>query len=162
PRGRPGPAGGLLRGARRGGEGAARGAHGERGQPPPAWRGHLGPGGPRRGRADLPPPGGTHRRPAGPPPPLLSDPCGPHSSPPRRGGDVRPDDRRDHPEVDVVNERLAERYWPGEDAIGKRLTLDDAGQNPVWLTVVGIVKDTVRSDWAAAPDAELYIPYLQG
>src|SRR5262249_19670517 len=57
---------------------------------------------------------------------------------------------------------LAERYWPGEDAIGKRLTLDDAGQNPVWLTVVGIVKDTVRSDWAAAPDAELYVPYLQG
>jgi len=80
----------------------------------------------------------------------------------RRGRDVGPDDRRDHPEVVVVNERLAERYWPGEDAIGKRLTLDDAGQNPVWLTVVGIVKDTVRSDWAAAPDAELYVPYLQG
>jgi putative ABC transport system permease protein len=60
--------------------------------------------------------------------------------------------------VVVVNEWLAAHHWPGEDAIGKRITLDD-GES--WLSVVGVVKNSVRADWAAAPDDEMFLPYLQ-
>ena len=49
------------------------------------------------------------------------------------------------PPVIVINEEMARRFWPGEDALGKRLKygLDPAAQNP-WKTVVGVVSDMRR------------------
>jgi putative ABC transport system permease protein len=41
--------------------------------------------------------------------------------------------------VVVVNEFLAKRHWPGQDAVGKRLKL--TGSKEPWRTVVGVVKD---------------------
>lgn len=41
--------------------------------------------------------------------------------------------------VALVDEALARRYYPHGDAIGKRITLDDAGPKRQWLTIVGIV-----------------------
>jgi putative ABC transport system permease protein len=79
----------------------------------------------------------------------------------RRGRDVAGTDRLGAPPVVVVNEWLAAHQWPGEDAVGKRITLGDVDGHPSWLTVVGVVKDTVRSEWAAAPESELYLSYLQ-
>ncbi|HEX7087206.1 MAG TPA: ABC transporter permease [Vicinamibacterales bacterium] len=43
------------------------------------------------------------------------------------------------PAVVVVNETLAERYWPGEEAVGKRIRLD-TGEDEPWLTVVGVAR----------------------
>ena len=65
--------------------------------------------------------------------------------------------------VVVINEYMAQRYWPGENAVGKRLTLDDPSspKMPAWLTVVGIAKNAVRDDWAAPPSEEFFFPYLQ-
>ena len=67
------------------------------------------------------------------------------------------------PGVVVINEYMAQRYWPGENAIGKRITLDSPSSSklPAWLTVVGITKNAVRSDWAAPPEEEFFLPYLQ-
>jgi putative ABC transport system permease protein len=78
----------------------------------------------------------------------------------RRGRDVSDEDRAGAPGVVVVNESLAARHWPGEDAIGKRLALADR-DGPSWLTVVGVVKDTVRGRWGAPPEDELFLPYAQ-
>jgi putative ABC transport system permease protein len=78
-----------------------------------------------------------------------------------RGRDVAETDRLGSPGVVVVNEWMAERHWPGEDPIGKRLTLDDPRENPSWVTVVGVVRNAVRGDWAAAPADEIFLPYLQ-
>ena len=78
-----------------------------------------------------------------------------------RGRDIADTDRLDSPGVVVVNEWLAAHHWPGEDPIGKRMTLEDPRENPSWLTVVGVVKNAVRGDWAAAPDDEIFLPYLQ-
>src|SRR6185437_16103626 len=61
----------------------------------------------------------------------------------------------------VINEYIARRYWPGEEAIGKRITFDDPGKNPLWLTIVGVAKNTVRSSWASPPAEEVFLPYLQ-
>jgi predicted permease len=80
--------------------------------------------------------------------------------PVRRGRDVSAEDRAGAPGVLVVNESLAARHWPGEDAIGKRLALADR-EGPSWLTVVGVVKDSVRSRWGAPPEDELFLPYAQ-
>jgi putative ABC transport system permease protein len=41
----------------------------------------------------------------------------------------------------VVNQAIADQYWPGQDPIGKRLrtTGDGAAQTPPWFTVIGVV-----------------------
>jgi predicted permease len=78
-----------------------------------------------------------------------------------RGRDVAWTDDLGAPGVVVVNEHLARRVWPGEDPIGRRITLDDVGPNASWLTVVGVVKNAVRGDWAAPPEDEIYLSVLQ-
>jgi putative ABC transport system permease protein len=77
------------------------------------------------------------------------------------GRDVSATDRVGAPPVVLVNEFMARRYWPGENPIGKRLTLERPGPNSTWMTVVGVVRSTVRSDWAAPPEEEIFVPWLQ-
>ena len=78
-----------------------------------------------------------------------------------RGRDVTDADNLRAPGVVVINDYLARRYWPGEDAIGKRITFDDPAKNPSWLTVVGVTKNTARSNWTSPPEEEVFLPYLQ-
>ena len=79
-----------------------------------------------------------------------------------RGRDVGEGDNLDAPAVVVVNEFLANRYWPGEDPIGKRITLDDPKRDSVsWITVVGVVKNAIQGDWTASEHEEIYLPFLQ-
>jgi putative ABC transport system permease protein len=64
--------------------------------------------------------------------------------------------------VAIIDESMARRYWPGEDAIGKRFKGQDArGQNDDWLTVVGIVNDMRRSGLDKEPIAHVYEPSTQ-
>ncbi len=81
----------------------------------------------------------------------------------RSGRDIAERDDLNAPGAVVINECLAKRHWPGEDPLGKWITFDDTDKiaNPTWLTVVGVVKNTVQSDWAAAQEGEVYLPYLQ-
>jgi putative ABC transport system permease protein len=78
-----------------------------------------------------------------------------------RGRDF--DDRDDlgTPGVVIVNEWMAQRHWPGEDAVGKRITLGDLDKDPAWLTVVGVARNAARNEWAAAPEEEMFLPFLQ-
>jgi putative ABC transport system permease protein len=78
-----------------------------------------------------------------------------------RGRDISESDNLRAPGVVLVNEWFAKRQWPGEDAIGKRITLDDLADHPAWLTVVGVVKNGVRGEWTAPPEEEMFLPYLQ-
>jgi putative ABC transport system permease protein len=43
--------------------------------------------------------------------------------------------------VTVINRRLAEQSWPGEDPIGKRIRLGTPQMTTRWLTVVGVVTE---------------------
>jgi putative ABC transport system permease protein len=56
---------------------------------------------------------------------------------------------------------MARHHWPGEDPVGRRITFDDLDKNPQWITVVGVARDAARSDWAAPPEEEMYLPLLQ-
>jgi predicted permease len=63
------------------------------------------------------------------------------------------------PEVAVVSRSVAERWWPGEDAVGKRIRF-------LWRTqaeqeIVGVVDD-VRSDALETPEpGTVYVSYRQ-
>jgi putative ABC transport system permease protein len=82
--------------------------------------------------------------------------------PVERGRDVTSGDRLDAETVAVVNHRFAEHFWPGEDPLGKRFTLDDPREkSPKWMTVVGVAKNSLRSSWIEQPDDEMYLPFLQ-
>jgi predicted permease len=59
-----------------------------------------------------------------------------------RGRGFTPADLRGPPVV-IVNERMAEQLWPGEDALGQAVKISDIepGSQPVWAEVVGVAKD---------------------
>jgi putative ABC transport system permease protein len=58
----------------------------------------------------------------------------------------------------VVNRTLAEKYWPGEDPIGRRIRL--FGPDGPWLSIAGVVGDVRQMGLAEAPREELYVSYL--
>jgi putative ABC transport system permease protein len=75
-----------------------------------------------------------------------------------RGRAITAADDSRAPGVAVINQRAAERYWPGQDPIGQRISFTTP---PAWLTVVGIVKDARQEDWAVRPFPEVYLAALQ-
>jgi hypothetical protein len=56
---------------------------------------------------------------------------------------------------------MAQKYWPGENPIGKRVTLDGSLKNANWLTVIGVAQNAKQDVWTAAPRPEMYLPLLQ-
>jgi predicted permease len=79
-----------------------------------------------------------------------------------RGRGFREADSTDSPRVAVINEQLAQHYWPGQEALGKRLRVQDSNNpNGSWVEIVGVAK-TGKYLWIAEPPTEfLYLPYRQ-
>jgi len=78
-----------------------------------------------------------------------------------RGRAIQEGDRAGAPLVVVINRTLARLFWPGEDAIGKRLKGGAPDAPGEWRTVVGVVEDTrYRTFEQILPT--LYFPYDQG
>jgi predicted permease len=50
-------------------------------------------------------------------------------------------DGQDAPRVIVINHALADRYWRGEDVVGRRITFEDNPKEKDWLRIVGVVGD---------------------
>ena len=59
-----------------------------------------------------------------------------------RGRVFTDDDREDGPRVLVVTESVAREFWPGGQALGRRLAMGSPRDAADWWTVVGIVPDT--------------------
>jgi putative ABC transport system permease protein len=73
----------------------------------------------------------------------------------------RPLDAHDYSgQTIVVNEAIAQRFFPGSDPIGKRINLCSLGPTPCWLTIVGVVGNVHQYGLDAAPTLDLY--YSQG
>ena len=66
-------------------------------------------------------------------------------------------DREAEPTI-VINEAMAKRFWPNEDAIGRRIR---ANAQAPWMTVVGIVANVRVRGARDADVVETYIPYWQ-
>lgn len=71
-----------------------------------------------------------------------------------RGIDDR--DRSEAAQVVVINEAMAQRYWPGRKAIGGRLRT-----GPEWKTVVGVAKTGKYGSLSEDPRSVMYFPIQQ-
>jgi predicted permease len=70
------------------------------------------------------------------------------------GRDFTGNDNGSH-HVVIVNRALAEREWPGQNAIGHRIWTGDLQD---WATVVGVVGNIHSYDLESAPGPDLYLP----
>ena len=58
------------------------------------------------------------------------------------GRDIEPNDVRAAPAIVVVNRTFADKLFPGQNPVGKRLLLTwEGGKNPTWRTIVGLYGD---------------------
>jgi len=78
-----------------------------------------------------------------------------------KGRDFTADDHMQAPNVAIISEALARRYWPNEDPLGKRLR-EEGADNP-WVSVVGVVADVKYRGLPNNPitDPDVYFPLLQ-
>lgn len=63
--------------------------------------------------------------------------------------------------VAIVSRGLADRFWPGEDAVGKRLRWGIAGSTAPWMTIVGVAGDVVDGPLGRDPVLHVYVPYTE-
>ena len=79
----------------------------------------------------------------------------------RRGRFFTPDEYALNRGVAIVNDKLAARFWPDQDPIGKRLKWGGAGSGYPWLTVVGVVAGVADGPIGAEPGIHAYEPFRQ-
>ncbi|HEY8412590.1 MAG TPA: ABC transporter permease [Pyrinomonadaceae bacterium] len=63
--------------------------------------------------------------------------------------------------VVVVNRRLAEHFWPGEEPTGKRIKVGPVDSPNPWATVIGVVGDVRQAGLYGDQQFEMYAPYAQ-
>ena len=78
-----------------------------------------------------------------------------------RGRLLTVSDREDAPLVVVINDTMAARYWPGQDAIGKRFQMGGIGTVLPHVTIVGLVRTSRHNAVVEEPRAEIYLPHAQ-
>jgi putative ABC transport system permease protein len=76
------------------------------------------------------------------------------------GRDFTVHDAHRDAQVAIVNQKMAETVWPGQDVIGRRFRYSAKDTAP-WLTIVGVVADIRHLGPASPPRAEVYEPYYQ-
>ncbi len=76
-----------------------------------------------------------------------------------QGRDFSRRDNADTTKVVIVSRRLAERHWPGESAVGKRLKFFTGGDD--WLEIVGVVGDVRQWNLTDELRSAIYFPYGQ-
>ena len=72
-------------------------------------------------------------------------------------------DRNDAPPVAVIDETMAERFWPGRDPIGQRITIGEQSPDStnVYRTVVGVAKNVRHYTLREPSRIQVYIPLRQ-
>ena len=82
------------------------------------------------------------------------------STPVLRGRDFRAGDNQNGPPVIIVNEALVRKYFPNQDALGRRIGTAFDGGKPV-REIIGIVKDSKDRGLARDAYPTVYIPFPQ-
>jgi predicted permease len=76
-----------------------------------------------------------------------------------RGRDITDADDLSTMPVTIINSEMARKYWPGEDPIGKQVSIDSTG-SPL-RTVVGVVGDIKQTSLREEPAPKMFEPYTQ-
>ena len=77
------------------------------------------------------------------------------------GRQFGPQDNSTAPNVAIVSESVARTLWPGGDAAGKRITLEDNAGPGDWMTIVGVAAEVRQEGLAGRTHAAIYQPYTQ-
>ena len=72
------------------------------------------------------------------------------------GRDFTSADRTSSVPVAIVNRHLADRQWPGQSALGRRVRFADE-----WRTIVGVVADVPQATLVEPIEDEVYLPLAQ-
>ena len=72
------------------------------------------------------------------------------------GREFTPQDRLDTPRVCIINQTMAQRFWPGQNPIGRRV-----GTWEHQWTIAGVVKDIKYHSLSEQPQPFLYFPFWQ-
>jgi putative ABC transport system permease protein len=78
-----------------------------------------------------------------------------------KGRPLTDQDTDDSPNVVVISEGMARRYWPGEEAIGKRIAVGRVKSQEDWIQIVGVVKDVRQFELTADPKPQMYLTHRQ-
>jgi putative ABC transport system permease protein len=77
-----------------------------------------------------------------------------------RGRAFSETDATDAPKVVIINESMANRYWPGENPVGRRIN-PQWGPNQGWREIVGLAGDVRHWGPEEPATPEIYLPYGQ-
>ena len=75
-----------------------------------------------------------------------------------KGRDFAPQDTKSSQRVVIVSQAFANRYWPGQEPLGKQLNSDLTHE---WFTVVGVARDCKQVGLNEKPLPFLYLPVSQ-
>jgi putative ABC transport system permease protein len=83
-----------------------------------------------------------------------------------RGREFTSADQPGGARVVIINQTAADKFFPGEDPVGKRIAFTDEAvkMSPFssdWRTIVGVAGDTRDAGLEALPRAELFAPFAQ-
>jgi predicted permease len=67
-------------------------------------------------------------------------------------------DKAGGPGAVIVNQRLARRYWPDDDPVGRRISTD---RGRTWRTIAGVVGDVRQSSLDREPADAVYLPFRE-
>jgi putative ABC transport system permease protein len=76
-----------------------------------------------------------------------------------RGRDFTDADNENSPHVAVINQAMADRYWPGQDVLGKSFALTSDPKHPA--TIVGVVQNSRMGQLYGAFEPVFYLPVAQ-
>jgi len=79
-----------------------------------------------------------------------------------RGRDFDDRDARSGTAVAIVNRTMAERRWPNQDPIGRRIKFGPTSVPGLWLTVVGVVGDVRDMTIESRIEPSVFLPSNQG
>ena len=82
----------------------------------------------------------------------------------RRGRAFTDADRADAEPVAIINEKMAQKFWPDGNAIGQCLTIAEMGRThaaPPCRRIVGIASNTKTTSIRGEPDLQVYAPLAQ-
>jgi putative ABC transport system permease protein len=65
------------------------------------------------------------------------------------------------PQVVIINQSMADRFWPKGDALGQRIKYGTLSSQGSFMTIVGIVADTRRTGYDKVVRPETYLPHAQ-
>jgi macrolide transport system ATP-binding/permease protein len=72
-----------------------------------------------------------------------------------------PHDTETAPDVAIINQTMARRFWAGEDPIGKRIKFDSLASDSSYSEVIGVVKDSKFLTLGESPQPFMYECMLQ-